>query len=213
MSPGRVLNVVSPAPASAPAHGRLWAADRRAQLLAVAADLLTERGPDGVRIPDVAERAGVSRAVVYRFFPNRQAILLDLIEELGRVLQERVEASLAREGLDDVDALLELLFRDVCDSVAEVGPGVWHLLNSSGPDPDIERVALTVRQRITGPWFVRVAEVTRAPERDALALTSMIAAVIPAVVEQWLSGRVDRDEAVSHLKRGVAGLIREFTHS
>jgi hypothetical protein len=41
----------------------------------------------------------------------------------------------------------------------------------------------------------------------------MIAAVIPAVVEQWLSGRVDRDEAVSHLKRGVAGLIREFTHS
>jgi AcrR family transcriptional regulator len=177
----------------------------------VAAELLTRGGVEGVRIPDVAEGAGVSRAVVYKFFPNRQAILLDLLEELGRVLAERVEASLADAGLDDVEVLLERLFIDVCDSVSEVGPGVWHLLNSAGPDPDIESVAQKVRADVAGPWFARVQEVTRAPERDAFALTSMIAAVIPAVVELWLSGQVERDEAVDHLKRAVAGLIREFS--
>ena len=164
-----------------------------------------------MRIPDVAERAGVSRAVVYKFFPNRQAILLDLLEELGRVLQERVEASLRDTGLADVDALLERLFNDVCDSVSDLGAGVWRLLNSAGPDPDVECVARKVRADVAGPWFVRVQHVTGAPARDAFALTSMIAPMIPAVVELWLSGQVERDEAVATLKRGVAGLIREFT--
>lgn len=206
MTPRRDLKLVEP-----PGHGRLWAADRRAQLLAVAAELLTSGGVEGVRIPEVAERAGVSRAVVYKFFPNRQAILLDLLEEFGKVLAARVEASLADEGLDDLDGLLERLFVDVCDSVSEAGSGVWHLLNSAGPDPDIESVAQKVRAGVAGPWFARVQEVTRAPERDAFVLTSMIAAVIPAVVELWLSGQVERDEAVVHLKRAVAGLIRAFS--
>jgi AcrR family transcriptional regulator len=194
-----------------PAHGRLWAADRRKQLLAVAADLLTQQGADGVRIPDVAERAGVSRAVVYRFFPNRQAILLDLLEEFGVMLQERVERSLDAAGLADVDALLELLFRDVCETVDDLGAGAWRLLNSTGPDPDVESVARKVRTEVAGPWFARVQEVTGAAERDAFALTAMIAATIPAVVDLWLSGQVERGEAVTTLKRGVAGLIRAFT--
>jgi AcrR family transcriptional regulator len=161
----------------------------------------------------VAEHAGVSRAVVYKFFPNRQAILLDLLEEFGRRLQERVEASLADEGLSDVDSLLDRLFREVCDTISELGAGVWHLLNSAGVDPDIESVALRVRAEVTGPWFARVQEVTKTPERDAFAVTSMIAATIPAVVELWLSGQVERDDAVTYLKRGVAGLIREFTRT
>ena len=202
----RGLQVVEP-----PAHGRLWAADRRKQLLAVAGELLSSHGADGVRIPDVAEGAGVSRAVVYRFFPNRQAILLDLLEEFGTVLQERVDKSLAEAGLADVDVLLEMIFHDVCSTVEDLGPGVWHLLNSAGPDPDVESVARQVRADVAGPWFARVQQVTGAPERDAFALTSMIAAAIPAVVELWLSGSVERDEAVTTLKRGVAGLIRAFT--
>lgn len=200
-------------PPGRPAHGRLWAADRRAQLLGIAAELLTHQGVDGVRIPEVAERAGVSRAVVYRFFPNRQAILLDLLEELGKALHERIERSLADAGLADVEALLELLFNDVCDTISDLGPGVWWLLNSAGPDPDVESVARRVRAEVAGPWFARVQQVTGAPERDALVVTSMIAATIPAVVELWLSERVERHEAVATLKRGAAGLIREFTRT
>ena len=208
LTPRRHLELVDP-----PSHGRLWAADRRAQLLAVAAELLTTQGVDGVRIPDVAERAGVSRAVVYKFFPNRQAILLDLLEELGSLLQRRVEASLADTGLADVEVLLARLFNDVCDAVTELGAGVWRLLNSAGPDPDIESVARKVRAEVAGPWFARVQQVTGAPERDALALTSMIAATIPAVVDLWLSGQVSREDAVACLGRGAAGLIREFTRT
>jgi AcrR family transcriptional regulator len=189
----------------------LWAADRRQQLLRTAAELLESHGVDGVRIPDVAERAGVSRAVVYRFFPNRQAILLDLIEEFGRVVQERVEDALTESGLDDVEALLGRIFSGICDTVSEQGAGVWRLLNSAGPDPEIESVAQKVRTEITLPWFPRVESVTHAPGHEAVVVTSMIASTIPAVVELWLAGQVDRDEAITYLERGTATLIREFT--
>ena len=194
-----------------PAHGRLWAADRRRQLLSVAAGLLSSHGAEGVRIPDVAEAAGVSRAVVYRFFPNRQAILLDLLEEFGSLLGDRVEASLEEAGLAHDHVLLEMIFNDVCGTVDEMGPGVWRLLNSAGTDADIESVARRVQAEVAGPWFARVQEITGAPERDAFALTSMIAAAIPTVVDLWISGAVERDEAVATLKRGVAGLIQAFT--
>ena len=69
-------------------HGRLWAADRRKQLLGVAARLLAQEGLDGVRIPDVAAEAGVTRPVV-RHFSNRQAILVGVLEDFGATLQER----------------------------------------------------------------------------------------------------------------------------
>ena len=152
-----------------------------------------------------------SSRIVYRFFPNRQAILLDLIEEFGRVVGERVEGALEPNGLDDVQALLARIFDGICDTIEEQGAGVWRLLNSAGPDPEIESVAQKVRAEIAGPWFARVQEVTRAPARQAFALTSMIAATIPAVVELWISDQVERDEAVTYLERGVASLIREFT--
>ena len=83
-------------------HNRLWAADRRKQLLDVAGRLLAKEGVDGVRIPDVAALAGVTRPVVYKHFSNRQAILVGVLEDFGQTLQERVQAAMGPDpaGLD-----------------------------------------------------------------------------------------------------------------
>ena len=194
---------------SRPHHGRLWAEDRRRQILAVAAQLLEDKGVDGLRIPDIAAAAGVTRPIIYRHFPNRRAILMALLEDFGARLALRIEAH-ADRGLDDVPGLIRAIFETICDAVDDQGVGVWNLLNSAGPDPEIEAVAQGVRERLTRHWFPRVVEVVGADDARAAALTAMIAATIPALVALWKSGGLTRDEAVSHLVRGADALVAAF---
>ena len=57
-------------PAASPAYRRLSVEERRAQLLVAALTLFAHRSPDEVSLDDVAETAGVSRPLVYRYFPG-----------------------------------------------------------------------------------------------------------------------------------------------
>ncbi|WP_031091243.1 TetR/AcrR family transcriptional regulator [Streptomyces sp. NRRL WC-3549] len=59
-------------PAAPPvrAYRRLGVEERRAQLLAAALTLFAHRAPDDVSIDEVAVAAGVSRPLVYRYFPG-----------------------------------------------------------------------------------------------------------------------------------------------
>ncbi|QGZ50959.1 TetR family transcriptional regulator [Streptomyces sp. QHH-9511] len=60
----------SPASAAPPAYRRLSVEERRLQLLGAALTLFAHRAPDEVSLDDVAEAAGVSRPLVYRYFPG-----------------------------------------------------------------------------------------------------------------------------------------------
>jgi AcrR family transcriptional regulator len=60
--------------------------DRRAQLLSVAAEVISERGLHMVTMDQVAERAGTSKVVLYRYFGSREklvhAVLADIVDRL-----------------------------------------------------------------------------------------------------------------------------------
>lgn len=55
----------------------------RARLLAAAEDLFTRQGYEGTSIGDVAARAGVGVGTVYHHFPDKRALLLQLIDDWG----------------------------------------------------------------------------------------------------------------------------------
>lgn len=60
------------------------ATDTRSMILAAAAMLLDERGEStAVRIDAIANRAGVARATLYRYFPAKAAIFAALADEAG----------------------------------------------------------------------------------------------------------------------------------
>lgn len=54
----------------APAYRRMSVEARRTQLLTAAVDLFGHRRPEDVSVDDVAAAAGVSRPLVYRYFPG-----------------------------------------------------------------------------------------------------------------------------------------------
>lgn len=53
--------------------------DRRSKLLAAAEQLIAERGFLAVRLEDIGAAAGVSGPAIYRHFPNKEALLVELL--------------------------------------------------------------------------------------------------------------------------------------
>ena len=81
---------------------------RRPQLLAAAAEVISERGFDATRIADVAERAGTSPSAILYWFESRDELLAEALIADENRFDEDLSARLAR--LDSPSArLLELL--------------------------------------------------------------------------------------------------------
>src|SRR5689334_13006179 len=60
------------------ANKRLSKTERRAQLLAVARDIVRESGSDALTLASLAERAGVTRPIAYEHFETRAGLLVAL---------------------------------------------------------------------------------------------------------------------------------------
>lgn len=58
---------------------RLSPDDRRNELLALGAEVFGQRPYDEVRIDEIAERAGVSRALMYHYFPDKRAFFAAVV--------------------------------------------------------------------------------------------------------------------------------------
>jgi AcrR family transcriptional regulator len=58
---------------------RLSPEERRRELLALGAEVFGQRPYDEVRIDEIAERAGVSRALMYHYFPDKRTFFAEVI--------------------------------------------------------------------------------------------------------------------------------------
>ncbi|MEV5572660.1 TetR/AcrR family transcriptional regulator [Spirillospora sp. NPDC052269] len=155
-----------------PRRPRADAARNAALLLATAKELFDERGPD-VPLDEVAKRAGVGNATLYRNFPTREDLLIavytDEIEELrrlGRELASTPSGEALYVWLDEFVAHVATK-RDLALAITETPDGrrsrlfhEWHTTLNEAAD------ALAVRARKAGTLRDGVATA------DLLALVS-----------------------------------------
>jgi AcrR family transcriptional regulator len=71
--------------------------DRRLQLLAAAERLFAERGFLAVRLEDIGAAAGVSGPAIYRHFPNKESLLVELLVGISTRLLAGAREVLSRE--------------------------------------------------------------------------------------------------------------------
>ncbi len=64
---------------AAPRRGRPRSEKARLAILQAAAELLLDRGLSGASMDAVAERAGVSKATIYRWWPTKESLALDAL--------------------------------------------------------------------------------------------------------------------------------------
>ena len=189
------------------ARRRLAPGDRRRDLLRAAARLLTEHGVDSVQIGEVATASGVSRQLVYRFFPSRRALIKAVLEDFADALTREF----GRHALDRLPANLEeatrVFVEAACDTIQAQGAGPWHLLDSKGPDPEVGELGRAIMARLIAPWHARISRVTGVGEREAAIVARMLVAAGRAVLDQWCAGQISRIEAVSYATRGMTALL------
>jgi AcrR family transcriptional regulator len=116
-----------------PPPGRRLRADaerNREQLLAVARVVVAEQGT-GASLRDIARRAGVGLATLYRHFPTREVLLEELLHEGFRRLAAR--ADVLADELPPREAL-ETWFRDLVDGAGRY-PGMSGDMMRSLNDP------------------------------------------------------------------------------
>src|SRR5262245_180956 len=70
---------------------RLSPEDRRAELVALGAKVFGSRPYDDVRIDEIAEMAGVSRALMYHYFPDKRAFFAAVVRTEGERLFEATD--------------------------------------------------------------------------------------------------------------------------
>jgi AcrR family transcriptional regulator len=86
--------------ASAPVHrgARLTRSARRAQLLDAARDVFAAQGYHAAAMDDIAEKAGVSKPVLYQHFPGKLELYRALLTTYADELVERVRGALSHRG-------------------------------------------------------------------------------------------------------------------
>ncbi len=75
---------------------RLPRSERRAQLLAAAQEVFVAQGYHAAAMDEIADRAGVSKPVLYQHFPSKLELYLALLEQQAAELVTRVQDAIAR---------------------------------------------------------------------------------------------------------------------
>src|ERR1700721_367663 len=74
------------------------AGDERERLLAAAERCIDRHGIRKTTMDDVASEVGLSRPNVYRYFADRDDLLIELITRHARALLDRARKSISRQG-------------------------------------------------------------------------------------------------------------------
>ncbi len=182
---------------------RMGVEERREQLIGVALDLFSRRSPDDVSIDEIASAAGISRPLVYHYFPGK----LSLYEAALQRASDDLAARFVEPRQGPLGARLLRVMRRYFDFVDEHGPGFSALMRggpavgSSTTNALINAVRQAAYDQILGHL-----DVQDPPARLELVVRSWIS-LAESTALIWLDGRrIPRAELERQLVHDFAAL-------
>jgi AcrR family transcriptional regulator len=196
----------------APAHrgARLSRGARRAQLLVAARDVFAAHGYHAAAMDDIAERAGVSKPVLYQHFPGKLELYRALLTASADELVDRVRTALSSrtDNEDRTRAAVAAYF----DFVAGEGQAYRLVFESDlRGEPEAAAVVDSALSRCLDAVAMAVtADAGLDPPRARLLAVGLVG-LSQMAAQYWLDSdrSVPRDEAVGLMTglawRGLAG--------
>lgn len=189
---------------------------RRRQLVEIAARMIEQEGVDAVRIPRVAELAGVGRTAIYRYFPRREDLLAAVYADFDDRLRERVGPAEFAEALralgtgspDEVPPSTARLFTAIWDVLDECGPaGLILRAHATAHDGD-EREQPGAGERFRAQWIeVGLSSL------EATLIADTANAILTRLYFSARRGLIGRGEALRLGYRALVGLVRGVTNA
>ncbi|MFG2720363.1 TetR/AcrR family transcriptional regulator [Streptomyces sp. NPDC048416] len=190
---------------------RMGVDERRQQLIGVALDLFSQRSPDDVSIDEIAAAAGISRPLVYHYFPGKQSLyeaaLRRAADELAGRFMEPHEGPLGAR-------LLRVMGR-FFDFVDDHGPGFSALMRGGpavsvgGSCSDAVSTAHAMIDEVRNAAHLQILAhlgVQRPPARLELVVRSWVS-LAESTALIWLDGRrIPRGELELQLVHDFAAL-------
>ncbi|MFI7386759.1 TetR/AcrR family transcriptional regulator [Streptomyces sp. NPDC049813] len=191
---------------------RMGVEERRQQLIGVALELFSHRSPDEVSIDEIAAAAGISRPLVYHYFPGKLSLYEAALKRAAEDLAERFQEP--REG--PLGARLLRVMGRFFDFVDEHGPGFSALMRggpavSTGGACSLETASTTtalidsVRQAAYVQILTHLGVPAPSPRLELVVRSWISLAESTALI--WLDGRrIPREELQLQLVHDFAAL-------
>jgi AcrR family transcriptional regulator len=207
---GGGVTAIEQTEAARPRGTRLPRRARRNQLLGAAQEVFVAQGYHAAAMDDIAERAGVSKPVLYQHFPGKLDLYLALLDQHCESLLQSVRTALASTSDNKlrVAATMDAYFAYVEDE-----GGAFRLVfesdltNEAAVRERVDRVTLQCAEAICEV----IAEDTGLPRDEAMLLAVGLGGYSQVVARYWLAtgSTVAREKAVELLTslawRGIAG--------
>jgi AcrR family transcriptional regulator len=183
---------------------RLAPEERKALLIGAAEETFATRGYTQAGLAEVAELAGVSKTLLYHYFPDgRPELYREVMERLVGEVVEAVRAATRAptapaRRVSDLVAALVTWFDEHHDAYRLLVLEPW----GSG-DPGVVGQAMAVRARLAGELNALLAPAGQPLPATQAGGAAALGAVLQ-VCEMAMSAQVPRDEAIALGQRFVA---------
>lgn len=183
--------------------------ERREHLLRSGVELLARRPHNEVSIEEIAAAAGVSKGLLYHYFPTKKDFIVAALERGQRRLAERIRPDPSL----DPEAQLDVSLDAFLDYVEEHATAYTAIFREGGGDPEIAATLEagrteqmeTLIEALAG-WEASPVSTERSPALET-ALQGWLFFVEGAVL-RWLEhGGLDRDRLRALLRSALGGTL------
>ena len=156
-------------PMAEPAYTRLQNDERRELLLATATELFAKQSYDEISMAQIARHAGISKALLYHYFPSKREFFAAAIASAGEELRQRTaydpDAPPAVALATSLDAFLAWI---------EENPEAYANLMRSANSPEIRDMIESVRSETVGRVLDGLFPDGGAPPKVRTAVTAWL---------------------------------------
>ena len=182
---------------SPPKRSRLSVDERRRQLLELATELFAKRTYDEISVDEIAQAAGISKGLLYHYFPGKRAFYVAAVRNAAQQLLDETAVELEPEGPPPVDAMRRGLERYL-DFVERNSTAYAFLLRGGmAADPEVQAIVEETREAFLRRMMEGAGTVGD-PARLRAALRGYIG-FVEALSLDWLEHRDLSRDALADL--------------